>query len=211
MRCVLSVLLAAYSLILVHSAMAEPPGAPGAPADAEALARQTAAKQLAAGQLAAPSEHHERLAPLAGKWKLAVKWRAADGDPWTESQGTAEYQWILGRRFLQESFQYDMSGQTLQWLGVYGFDNYQKQYTAVWFDNMGTNTEFATTQYDARAKAFTFLGEQDDPPTGGKRKFKWIITLESADRVRFESYDQSPPGRFFKNTEVTATRVTNDK
>ena len=157
-------------------------------------------------RLAAPGEHHDRLAPLAGKWKLEVKWRAAPDDKWTASQGTAEYDWILGRRFLQELFQYDMGGESLQWRGVYGYDNYQKHYTAVWVDNMGTNTEFATSQFDAQTKAFTFLGEQDDPPTGGKRKFKWIMTIESADRLRFDSYDQSPPRTYFKNTEIVATR-----
>lgn len=162
--------------------------------------------QTALERLAAPGEHHQRLDPLAGKWKLAVKWRAAPDDKWTQSHGTAEYTWILGRRFLQELFQYDMGSEQLQWLGVYGYDNYQKQYTATWFDNMGTNTEFATTQYDAQAKTFTFLGEQDDPPTRGKRKFKWIITIDGPNTLRFDSYDQSPPGTYFKNTEIVATR-----
>jgi hypothetical protein len=193
------VLLAAGIFVVTHSAAGDPP----LPAATDAATLQ---------KLAAPGEHHQRLDALAGKWKLAVKWRAAPNDKWTPSQGTAEYQWILGRRFLQESFQYEMGGQSLEWLGVYGYDNYQKQFTAVWVDNMGTNTEFATTQYDAQAKAFTFLGEQDDPPTGGKRKFKWIITMDGPDHLRFDSYDQSPPGTFFKNTEITATRVsTNDK
>ncbi|MCI0361250.1 MAG: DUF1579 domain-containing protein [Planctomycetaceae bacterium] len=167
-----------------------------APADQEAFLKR----------LATPGEHHERLGPLAGKWKLAVKWRSGPADKWAESAGTAEYQWILGRRFLQESFQYDMGSQSLAWLGVYGYDNYQKQYTAVWVDNMGTNTEFASAQYDQEAKTFTFLGEQDDPLTKGKRKFKWIITLDGPDSLRFDSYDQNPPGTYYKNTEIIATR-----
>jgi hypothetical protein len=157
-------------------------------------------------QLATPGEHHQRLAPLEGKWKLAVKWRSGPADKWTQSQGTAEYRWILGRRFLQESFQYDMGGQSLEWLGLYGYDNYQQQYTAAWVDNMGTNTEFASAQFDPAAKTFTFLGEQDDPPTKGKRQFKWIVALDGPDRLRFESYDQSPPGTYYKNTEISATR-----
>ena len=172
-----------------------------------AAAQETAADpQALLKKLATPGEHHKQLEPLAGKWKLDVKWRSGPSDKWTESKGTAEYQWILGRRFLQESFQYDMGSQSLDWLGVYGYDNYQKQYTAVWVDNMGTNTEFASAQYDAGAKTFTFLGEQDDPPTKGKRQFKWIITLDGPDRLRFESYDQSPPGTYYKNTEISATR-----
>ena len=100
-----------------------------------------------------------------------------------------------------------MSGEQLEWLGIYGYDNYQKKFTAVWVDNMGTNTVFAFGEFDPTANVLSFVGEQDDPPTGGKRAFKWIITTESQDRLRFESYDQDPPGTYFKNTEVVASRV----
>lgn len=190
-RCFLFNAIPIVALLLAGQAFAEPP----------------TANQEVLKKLASPSEHHQQLDPLAGKWRLAVKWRATAADKWAESQGAAEYQWILGRRFVQESFQYDMGSESLQWLGVYGYDNYQKQYTAVWVDNMGTNTEFAAAQYDANVKTLTFLGEQDDPPTGGKRKFKWIITIDSPDRLRFESFDQNPPGTYFKNTDIVATRV----
>jgi hypothetical protein len=43
--------------------------------------------------------------------------------------------------------------------------------------------------------------------TGGKRKFKWLITVEGQDKVRFDSYDQDVSGKYFKNTEVVASRL----
>ena len=49
-------------------------------------------------------------------------------------------------------------------------------------------------------------GEQDDPATGGKRKFKWLITIDSREQVRFDSYDQDARGNYFKNTEVIGRR-----
>jgi hypothetical protein len=104
-----------------------------------------------------------------------------------------------------------MGGQPMEWMGIYGYDNFQKKYTAVWVDNMGTNTEFADGQYDPMGKVFSYIGEQDDPATGGKRKFKWVITVEGQDRVRFDSYDQDPPGKYFKNTEVVGTRLRASK
>ena len=104
-----------------------------------------------------------------------------------------------------------MGGEPLEWMGIYGYDNFLKKYTAVWVDNMGTNTEFADGQYDPKSKVFSYIGEQDDPATGGKRKFKWIITIETPDRVRFDSYDQDPPGTYFKNTEVVGMRVRESK
>jgi hypothetical protein len=176
---------------------------------ATALAQSEQEKLLK--KLATPGEHHKRLEALAGKWKLAVKWRNTPDDKWADSTGTAEYRWILGGRFLVEEFKYDMGGQSMEWMGIYGYDNYQKKYTAVWVDNMGTNTEFADAQYDPKGKVFSFAGEQDDPPTGGKRKFKWVITVEGPDKVRFESHDQDPKGKFFMNTEVVASRLSEPK
>jgi hypothetical protein len=157
-------------------------------------------------KLATPGEHHQRLEALAGKWKLAVKWRNTPDAKWAESKGGAEYRWILGGRFLLEEFQYDMGGQSMEWLGIYGYDNFQKKYTAVWVDNTGTNSEFAEGQYDLKGRVFSYTGEQDDPVTGGKRKFKWLIMVEGQDKVRFDSYDQDLPGKYFKNTEVVASR-----
>jgi DNA-binding beta-propeller fold protein YncE len=175
---------------------------PAPPKQDDALTAQNALLK----ELATPGEHHRRLDALSGAWKLAVKWRNKPDEPWSESAGVAEYKWILGRRFLQEEFKYAMGGESMEWLGIYGYDNYQKQYTAVWVDNMGTNTEFANGRYDAKAAVLSFAGEQDDPATGGKRKFKWLITVDSPKRLRFDSYDQDPRGNFFKNTEVTATK-----
>src|SRR5262245_18366127 len=123
---------------------------------------------------ATPGEHHRRLDALTGRWKLAVKWRNTPDARWAESKGTAEYRWILGGRFLMEEFKYDMGGQPMEWVGIYGYDNFQKTYTAVWVDNPGTNTEFADGQYDPKGSVFTYTGEQDDPATGGKKKFRWL-------------------------------------
>jgi hypothetical protein len=192
---VITVLLAAVP------ALSQQPKEPPTPSEQEALTKK----------LATPGEHHQRLDVLAGKWQLAVKWRNTPDDKWTESRGTAEYKWVLGRRFLQEEFKYDMGDPPMEWLGIYGYDNYRKQYTAVWVDNRGTNTEFADGEYDPKEKVFRYTGEQDDPATGGKRKFKWTITVEGQDAVRFDSYDQDPQGKFFKNTEVVATRVREPK
>lgn len=168
---------------------------------------QPSAQEALLKKLATPGEHHQRLDPLAGKWRLAVKWRNKPEEKWTESKGFAQYTWILGRRFLREEFKYDMGGEPMEWLGVYGYDNYQKQYTAVWVDNMGTNTEFAEGKFDPKTKMLSYTGEQDDPATGGKRKFQWKITIEGKDKLRFDSYDQDSQGKYFKNTEIIGVRV----
>jgi hypothetical protein len=189
--------IAALAFALAPAAVPAQPKKEALPSEQEALLTK----------LATPGEHHQRLNALAGKWQLAVRWRAAPDAAWAESKGVAEYKWILGDRFLLEEFKYDMGGRPLAWLGIYGYDNFRKHYTAVWVDNMGTNTEFAEGRYDPARRAFSYAGEQDDPATGGKRKFRWLITVEGKDKVRFDSYDHDPAGKEFKNTEVVATRA----
>jgi Protein of unknown function (DUF1579) len=201
MRSTLNWLALLAALLVAATALAQRPKEPAVPAEQGALLKK----------LATPGEHHERLGALAGKWKLAVKWRNKPDDKWAESQGVAKYEWILSRRFLREDFQYDTGGESVEWLGIYGYDNFQKKYTAVWVDNGGTNTEFAAGEYDPQGKVFSYLGEQDDPPTGGKRSFKWLITIAGQDQLRFDSFDQNPPGKYFKNTEIVATRMTESK
>jgi Protein of unknown function (DUF1579) len=202
MKCCISwSLLVAFAVSLSATSLAQQQKEPPARSEQEALLKK----------LATPGEHHKRFDALAGKWKLAVKWRNTPDAKWTDSKGKAEYKWILGRRFLMEELQYDMGDQSMEWVGIYGYDNYQKKYTAVWVDNMGTNTELADGRYDPKGKVFNFAGEQDDPPTGGKRKFKWVITVEGPDKVRFDSHDQDPKGKFFKNTEIVASRLREPK
>jgi hypothetical protein len=198
LRCGIAVF--ALSLV-VATALALQQKESAAPSEEEALLKK----------LATPGEHHQRLHALVGKWKLAVKWRTTPDAKWTDSNGAAEYKWILGERFLVEEFKYDMMSGPLERLGIYGYDNFRKKYTAVWVDNMGTNTEYAEGQYDPAERTFSYAGEQDDPVTGGTRKFKWIIKVESADKVLFDSYDQDRAGKFFKNTEVIATRLGKSK
>jgi hypothetical protein len=193
--------MVAFAALLSATALAQQQKESPSQSEREALLKK----------LATPGEHHKRLDALAGKWKLAVRWRNTPDDKWADSKGTAEYKWILGGRFLVEEFKYDMGDQSMEWMGIYGYDNYQKKYTAVWVDNMGTNTEFAEGQYDPKGKVFSYSGEQDDPATGGKRKFKWVITVEGPDKVRFDSYDQDSRGKFFKNTEVVASRLREPK
>lgn len=190
-------------MVLIASALVASTTPAQQPQESAALSKEEALLK----KLATPGKHHQLFDALDGQWTLAVKWRNKPKDKWAESKGMAKYKWILGKRFLLEEFRYDMTDEPMEWLGIYGYDNYQKKYTAVWVDNMGTNTEYADGQYDPAGKVLSYQGEQDDPATGGKRKFKWIITVQSKDKLRMDSFDQDPPAEFFKNTEVVASRV----
>jgi uncharacterized protein DUF1579 len=119
---------------------------------------------------------------------------------------TAEYKWILGGRFLEERAQCKLFGQQFEWLGLYGYDNVAKKYTAVWVDNFGTDTEIGDGQYDAAGKVFNYSGEHYNPRSRAKERFRWVITIESPDRMRIEMY-AGEAGKEKCISEVTGMRV----
>lgn len=158
-------------------------------------------------KLASPGDHHKHLESLVGKWTQVVKVRPGPNAPWMESTGTAEYKLILGGRFVMEEVKCTMFGRPFGWIGIYGYDNMQSKHTAVWADDFGTNTEFGLGQCEANGKTITYTGERPDPrKPAAMAKFKWVITLESHDKMLIEMYEVDKEGKQIKNAEIIATR-----
>jgi hypothetical protein len=126
---------------------------------------------------------------------------------WTESAGKVTYKWLLGGRFLMEEAACDFAGTQFEWIGLYGYDKVRRKYTAVWADNFGTSTDFAECDADASGKVFAFAGEQVDPQSGKKGKFRWVLTIESYDKVRIEMFEPGPDGKEPKSLEIIQTRT----
>src|SRR5262245_1547836 len=85
----------------------------------------------------APGEPHKKLQSLAGNWDVVVKTAGPNGKP-SEVKGTIAYKSILGGRVVQEEAKTELFGQPFEWVGMYGYDNYKKEYVAVWTDNSNT-------------------------------------------------------------------------
>jgi len=62
-------------------------------------------------QAATPGPEHQRLAKLAGKWKLQVTSWMAPGAPPQKSEATAEFKTILGGRYLHQEVKGNMMDQ----------------------------------------------------------------------------------------------------
>ncbi len=147
-------------------------------------------------KLGQPGEHHKHLDALAGKWDLVLKLQGpGTGTTPSESKGTAEFKWIMERRFLVEEAKTQLFGKPFQWMGIYGYDNAGKKYTAVWVDNFQTHTEIGEGQCDGAGKVFTFVGESFNPGSKTKEKFKWVINVEGKDKIRTEMFQVSPEGK----------------
>jgi hypothetical protein len=146
-----------------------------------------------------PGAEHERLKALVGTWSLTV-----DGE---QTKGRAVYKAILGGRFLTEEVKLPFSGMPFEWLGVYGFDKQKKKYTAVWVDNLDTNTEAAEGDADATGKVITLRGQHPDPRSGKMASFVWRISRDGDNKLTIEMLEADATGRERKVLAVRGERV----
>jgi hypothetical protein len=85
-----------------------------------------------------PSEAHEKLGKLQGKWNVKSTIVIAGMDPQEPTEGTAELIPILGGRFIQETGDGMMMGFPVQHVKIWGYNNGSKKYQALWMYTMST-------------------------------------------------------------------------
>ncbi len=157
---------------------------------------------------ATPGPQHERLAKLAGKWKLQVtSWMAPGGQP-MKSDATAEFTSLYGGRFLQQEVKGTMPGdQTFEGRGIEGHDNVTGENFAVWVDNMGTGMMVLRGKCPADARKCTYKGTVPDAVAGKSVPITETITYTDADHFTFEMFGQAPGGKKpYKSLEIVYTR-----
>ncbi len=157
----------------------------------------------------APGTFHAHLKPLEGRWNIATKWRMTSEQPWEESKGVAEYKWILGGRFIQQTTLGDPmepDGDRFEGMGITGYDNGTKKYTSVWTDNMGTGMMISSGTCDASGKVFTYMGTISDPFTGQPKKEKSVLRIINDGKHVFEMFSIGPDGKEYNSLIVTYTR-----
>ncbi len=184
---------------------AAPPAAKNTAPDPQA---QMKAEMEAYAKLAAPGEHHKRLATLAGKWKVTGKAWLAPGQPPTDVASTMEASWILGGRYLQEVHTGSFMGQPFEGRQLDGYDNGAHEYFGTWVDNMGTGVLLFRGTCDDPCKVLTETSEEVDPMSGKSMKTRSVTTFVDNDTYRVEMYvvGTGPGGQDFKTMELAAKR-----
>jgi hypothetical protein len=132
-------------------------------------------------RLAAPGEAHARLAQLAGKWRMTLKYSDMAGKP-AESTGSAEFNPIMGGRFIEETVTCTFLGEPFEWKAWHGYDNQKKQHISSWVDNFGTAIDEMTGTWDEASKTLTYSGDVDDTGSG-PAKVRWAMRFESPKKV----------------------------
>jgi hypothetical protein len=202
---VLSTLVLA-GVLLSSSVMSQEQG-PGGPSP-EQMQKMMAAWQKAA----TPGEHHAKLEHFIGEWDLETKfWMAGPDGPASTSKGSAKYEWILGKRFVQETMRArtEMApGQVMEieGLGITGYDNMRNMYTSIWMDNTNTHLLDFVGSMSPDGKKLTFYGDMDEPGLDVYgRTIKSTIRVVDKNTHVFALYDLHA-GDDYKVMEITYKR-----
>jgi hypothetical protein len=135
-----------------------------------------------------PNENHTLLATLAGNWDAEVShWMDPKGEA-MNSPSTATATIIHGGRFLEQKFSGTFQGQPYEGRGVMGYDNIQKVFQEIWFDNFGTGIMTSSGTYNAETKTITEEGMMSCPITNTARWHRSVTTLVDTDHYTYEIF-----------------------
>ena len=153
-----------------------------------------------------PGPAHKALEALVGDWKAEVKCWMEPGGAAQVSHATAENNWILNGRFLQQDFHGEMMGKPFNGLSLLGYDNTKQTYNSVWVSDMQTSMFVSEGKGESGNKVITLEGEASCAATGRTDvPMKTVFRIISPDKHIFEMYDGSK-GQNAKTMEITYTR-----
>jgi hypothetical protein len=157
-------------------------------------------------KLATPGPNHKLLEPVVGSFNVrSVMWEYP-GAQAQESTGSSEHVWVLGGRYVQQTFRGSFMGQPFEGIGYTGYDNYKKQFISTWMDTMGTSMLISKGTADATGKILTSTGEWDDAMTGKKSTVREVVRIVDNDTHVMEMYMPGPDGKEYRNMEITYAR-----
>jgi hypothetical protein len=158
-------------------------------------------------KLAQPSEHHKHLEATVGHFKAHSKMWFEPGKPAVESDAESTNEWVLGGRFVKQTYKGTFMGQPFEGMGLSGYDNFKKKYVCTWVDT--SSTSMMTTEGEGDGKTITAHGEVDEPSMPGKKtKVKTVTKIESNDKHTYEMFFTMPgQDKEAKVMEITYTRT----
>ena len=153
-----------------------------------------------------PGEAHKKLDPMVGTFDTKAKMWMDPSKPAEETSGKTESKWVLGNRFVQETYEGTFMGQPFSGMGYWGYDNITKKYTGTWMDSMGTAMMNSTGKMDASGKVLTYTSMMNDPMTGKLCKITEKVTVTDNDHHMMEMWGPDPSGKNYKMMEITYVR-----
>ncbi len=158
-------------------------------------------------QYSMPTEHHDLLDRLWGKWVYDVTISTAPGEEPLRISLKADYNWILGGRFLIGRYDGYVDGELFKGREILGYDAFRGEYRSLWIDNNTTAFTMSTGHYDRAKNILTFEGTQDNVERNLRdQKFRTTYRFGDDDSFVMEIWRPGPDGKLARRTVVTATR-----
>ena len=194
----------ALGMVILASAAAL--GADKAKKSAKAGPPDEKAVMEAMAKAGTPGDAHKKLDPMVGTFDTKAKMWMDPSKPAEETSGKTESKWVLGNRFVQETYEGTFMGQPFSGMGYWGYDNITKKYTGTWMDSMGTAMMNSTGKMDASGKILTYTAMMNDPMTGKLCKITEKVTVTDNDHHMMEMWGPDPSGKNYKMMEITYVR-----
>ena len=155
---------------------------------------------------ATPGEAHKKLEPFVGTFDARVRMWTDPSRPPEDSTGTMTNTWVLGNRFVQQSFEGTFMGEPFNGVGYVGYDNVSKKFQSVWMDSASTGMMWMSGTADATGKMMETKGTMSDPMSGRTLPMEDKITVVDNDHHRMEMWTKGRGGKMMKMMEIEYTR-----
>ena len=153
-----------------------------------------------------PAAPHKRLEPLVGKFKAKTEFVMAPGAPPQAHDGTSDNRWVLGGRFLEQTYKGVAMGMPFEGIGFTGYDNPSKRYVGTWMDTFGTGVMTSVGVGRPTDAKMAFAAEAIEP-SGKTVHFDALITVKNRNEHTYEMWTKAPNGKRFRQMIVTYVRA----
>ena len=152
-----------------------------------------------------PGPIHQSFAKMTGNWNAVVTMFDPSGKE-SKSDGTANFEMILGGRYMKSTYKGSMMGMPMEGMGLDAYDNAAKEYNSIWIDNFGTGIMHLKGKMDEKTGEIIFVGTMVDPMTGKDATTKNVVKQIDNDHQRMVMY-MVDGGKEIKNMQIDYTRA----
>ena len=143
---------------------------------------------------------------MVGIFNTKTTFVMAPGAAPAESEGRSEHKWVLGARYLEQSYQGTSMGMPFEGLGYTGYDNIQRKYVGTWMDSFGTGFMNSVGVGRPSDQTMEFESEVFDP-SGKRQKFWSKLRVQDRDHHTYEMWTKAPNGKKYRTMLVEYTRA----
>jgi hypothetical protein len=151
-----------------------------------------------------PNQNHRVLDQMVGNWNYTSTFWMDPVGPAETSSGSATAAWTMDGRFIEQNVEGVSMGMPFKGRSITGYDNAQKEYQSVWYDNMGTGLMTVEGAYDPASKTLVQKGDFVCP-IYGHTNARWVTKFIDANTYSFETY-MTKEGKEFRNMEIIYKR-----